>query len=714
MTSEPKPESACQDATRPAARISPRQWLGAGTILALVLAAYWPALRGGFVWDDPLLIDKNPLVKGTLTLGSVWFQTDFPLTTVAFWLQWLVWGKHAAGYHAVNLLLHTGGALLVWRVLARLKVAGAWLAAAIFAVHPVGAASVAWISELKNTLSLPFFLLSLDCYLAFERREASAKAGSSSQLRCQAAWWYRLSLLAFLLALLSKTSTVMLPVVLLACAAWQRRGIQKRDWIRTAPFFLLALIFGLFSIWFQTHQAGGNERILSEGFPGRLAGAGMAACFYLGKALLPLNLTMIYPRWTIDVHSPWSWAPALALCALFGLGWGLRRSWGRPLLFGLGCFTVLLFPVLGFFDMYFLALSRVSDHLQYLSLIAFSGLLAAALTSVRGPRPPSGVVAGAPAGHIPPEQSDLPFDETSSPQDAGRGGPGQHPGRAWSPFPTAPMPLVVVAGVLLAAYAVLTCQRAQVLANDETLWRDTLAKNPAAWTARNNLGCLLAEQGKYDAAREQFEASLKLNPRNPQAHSNLGRLLAMDKRLPEAESHLNAALDIKPLDPDAHRSLGGILLRAGRVREAIAQLREAQRIEPALETQLQLAGVLRGTGQARDALAEYRQIIASKPDCAEALNNLAWLLATAADAGLRDGAEAVRLAERANRLAQGKDVIPLGTLAAAYAESGRFEEAVTTARKGLDLATAAGDARMADLSRQLLRLYQAGRPFHER
>src|ERR1043166_8499071 len=143
----------------------PRLGLAVAAILLLVLAVYWPALRGGFVWDDTLLIDRTPLVTGKLNLGSVCFRTDFPLSVIAFWLQWLVWGPTAAGYHIVNVLLHAASAVLVWRLLLRLGIPGAWLAAVIFAVHPVCAASAAWISELKNPLPLPFFLLSIECYL---------------------------------------------------------------------------------------------------------------------------------------------------------------------------------------------------------------------------------------------------------------------------------------------------------------------------------------------------------------------------------------------------------------------------------------------------------------------------------------------------------------------------------------------------------------------
>jgi len=291
--------------------------LGAALLLLVVVAVYWPALDGQFVWDDALLVDKNPLVTGKLSLVSVWYRTDFPLTIFAFWLEWLVWGNHPVPYHVVNVLLHALGTILVWRVLAKLKIPGAWFAALIFGVHPVCVESVAWISEMKNTLSLPFFLGSIWCYLRFEevrngerseeRGQRAApnefgvrdeKAAPSSQHRIssihppqgtfekgagtasspaqspvrarpgdeavpapcgrfleralhppssildpESIRGYLLSLLLFVLALLSKTSTVMLPVVLLGFAWWRRGRVARRDVWRTSPFFVLALVF---------------------------------------------------------------------------------------------------------------------------------------------------------------------------------------------------------------------------------------------------------------------------------------------------------------------------------------------------------------------------------------------------------------------------------------------------------------------------------------
>jgi len=449
-------------------------------------------------------------------------------------------------------------------------------------------------------------------------------------------------------------------VVLLGCAWWQRGRITRRDLVRISPFFVLALTFGLMTVWFQAHQVMHGETVQTENFWGRLAGAGMALWFYLGKTLLPLNLNMIYPRWTIDATAPRSYLPLLLWCGVFAVCWRFRRGWGRAALLGLGTFAVTLFPVLGFFDMYFLALSRVSDHFQYLPLIAVVALVAAGLRLL---------------------------------------------------LPVKVLPLVVA--VLLVGAAMLTVQRARTLAKDETLWRDTLAKNPAAWTAHNNLGCILAEQNKIDEAIGQFEASLQGNPRNAQAHVNLARALFLQGRFAEAETHLQAALKIKPRDADAHKSYAATLQQRGKTEEALAHLRDALESQPDIETRLQFAALLRATKQTREAVAQYRQVLAARPDAVEALNNLAWMLSTSSDDALRDGAEAVQFAERACRMTQYKQAIMVGTLAAAYAEAGRFNDAVATAEKAIDLATASGNTQFAGINQQLLTFYRARKPYHE-
>lgn len=627
--------------------------LGVAALVAMVLAAYVPALNGQFVWDDPLLVERNPLVIGDFTLSSIWFKMDFPLSTMACWLQWLLWGKNAAGYHVVNVLLHMANCVFLWRLLARLQIPGAWLAAALFAVHPVGAASVAWISELKNVLSLLFLLLSCWCFVAFEEQR---ETGAGARARTS----YGLSLLAFLLALLSKTSTVMLPVVLLGGLWWRRNRLGWREVFVSAPHFALALTFGLMTIWFQKHQVVLGLTVQEENFFGRLAGAAWAVWFYLGKVVLPVNLCAVYPLWKIDPANLVHWLPLLGLLLAFGTCWWFRKRWGQAALLGFGCFVALLFPVLGFFDMYFLVFSRVSDHFAFLALI------------------PVAVLAAAGLSRLLPEKF-----------------------------------LRLAAGMLIVGLTVLTYQRAAIYAVDEKLWRDTVAKNPSAWNALNNLGCILAEQNQLDAAMELFTQSVKLNPRNASAQCNLGRAFLVRGSFAEAEPHFRAALDAKPDHLDTLKTFGGALAQQGRLAEAVRYLGEAVRVKPDSATRLQLAPLLASLGQPEAAVAQCRAVLAKAPKSFPALNNLAWILATCSDAKVRNGAEAVQLAETACQLTGNKDAMTLGTLGAAYAEAGQFTNAVAAAEQAIAIANASGNLGFARANQQLLQFYRAGRAYHE-
>lgn len=645
-------DSTSLSSPRDTGRATGRLILGALVIFALVLIVYRPILPGSFLMDDRRLIQgDNPLVNGELGPLSIWFRADFPLSTLALWAQHAAWGNNPGWYHAVNMLLHALSAVLLWRVLVRLKIPGAWLAAAVYAVHPVCVNSVARIAEVKNTLSLPFFLLSLWLYLP----------SHNLNLNHNPSFRYALSLIAFILALLAKTSTIMLPVVLLACAVWQSGRLTRRDVLRAGPFFVIALAFGLMSSWFQKHQAMTGPALAPESFWQQLAMSGRIFWFYLGKALLPVKLNLAYPQWATAANAL-AYLPDFLFCVVLIVCWQFRRTWGRHVLFGLGVFAITLFPALGFFDSQFLTKWLVSDHLQYLPLIAPVTLIAAGMACL---------------------------------------------------FSTAVFRGTAVAVVL--GLSVLTFQRARVFASEENLFRDTIAKNPAAWGVQNDYGVILAARGDYLDAQEHFEASLRTKPDYSDAQSNLGQLLAIEGRLQQAEEYFQESLRNDPDNPETHRRFARVLAAQRRIPEALGHLRAylALSPKPDIKTRLEYAALLHQTGDLRGAVAELRQVIQSQPDSVEALNHLAWILATASDDTVRDGAAAVHYAEKAAQLPPVKGLCVAGTLAAAYAEAGRFPEAVAMAEKAVKEATSTGEMRFVTLNEHLLTLYRVGKPFHE-
>ena len=630
----------------------------AALLVLLAVGAYWPSIGGGYLWDDEIYINRRPtwpitrLIHAEDGLYRIWFTTEatdyWPLTNSAFWVQWRLWGMSPMGYRATNIALHTMGVVLLWLVLRRLRLPGAWLGALLFALHPVGVASVAWISELKNCLSLPLCAAAALAWLHFE---------DSGHRR-----WYVLSLVLFLLALTAKTSVVMLPVVLLGMAWWRRGKIGWRDVLRSIPFFALSLAMGLATVWFQHNNAIAADVVRAEGMFSRLAAAGWVGWFYIYKAFLPLRLAMIYPQWDVDPLTLAAWLPLAALAAVAAVGWRWRTGWGRPVVATLGYFAVILLPVLGLVTMAFHQHSLVADHFQYLALPAVTALVAAALTR-------------------------------------------------WGRIGARRAVATGVGVVLVVACLALTWQRSNVFRTPESLWRDTVAKNPKATAAHTSLGNALRRSGRFKEAMTHYEEALRLKPGQPGLHNNLGLALLGQGRIREAIAEYQEALRLEPGNAGVHNNLGLALQGMGRFGEAVDRYKAALRINPGhVVARVNLGDALQSLGNFKGAAVRYREALQSSPDDPKALNNLAWMLATCPLDGIRNGREALSLAQRAANLTGHKNALTLDTLSAAYAETGDFENAVHWQETAVECAP----PQQKEPLRRRLDLYKAGKPFRDR
>lgn len=261
--------------------LSRREWIFALLLVAAIVVAYLNVRHAGFIWDDEQHLTKNPSIVGSLGFKNIWLTsaaTYYPLTLTTFWIQHAIWGLNPVPYHVVNVLVHAACALLLWRVLARLHVRGAWFGAALWALHPVQVESVAWITELKNTQSCFFYLLSI---LFFLRWREARNLGSRKAISLR----YTLAVFCALLAILSKSSTVMLPIVLGLCVWWMDGGWRWRDCVSLIPFFLLSVSAAGWTIWEQEFHSGAIGTEWAQTWPERFIIAGLNVWFYLGKLL---------------------------------------------------------------------------------------------------------------------------------------------------------------------------------------------------------------------------------------------------------------------------------------------------------------------------------------------------------------------------------------------------------------------------------------------
>jgi tetratricopeptide (TPR) repeat protein len=741
-----------------------RDWFFGLLLLIATFLTYQPAWHGEPVYDDddhltpPELQSVSGLVRIWTQLGVV--SQYYPIAHSAFWLEHKLWGESMLGYHLANIFLHVACALMLARVLKRLDIPGAWLAAAIFALHPVEVESVAWISELKNTLSTLFYLGAALTYLNFD--------GARRKI------FYGAALALFVLGLLSKSVMASLPAALLLVFWWKRGKLSWRnDVLPLVPFFAIAAASGILTAWIERRFIGASGETFHLSLIQRCLIAGRAVWFYLGKLFCPANLTFIYPRWQVSESVWWQYLfPAALLLLLAGL-WSVR-NYSRAPLASLLFFVGTLFPALGFLNVYPFRYSFVADHYQYLASIGLIVLVAAAVAGIQKR-----------------------FTVTPATGVARR---------------------TFEAGLcaFLLLIAICSWRQSRMYAGIETLWRATLAGNPSCWVAHSNLGNYLLDRGRVDEALEHSRAAVRLAPDAAEVHNNLGNalrekglladaiseyreavrlhprlvqaqfnlgaiflersqlndamfyfenaarlrpdyvkaqnnlgdILLRKGRVDEALAHIEKAFEVRPDDPEVLINFGNALLRKGRADEALVRYRRALELAPESElAHYNLGCALLQQGKLDEAIAQFEKAIALKddffqahfflgnawlqhsnapaalaalrsavkvdPNNPDALAVLAWTLATWPEAAVRNGTEALELARRADQLTDNRNPLALRALAAATAEVGQFNKAGAFAEQALKLAGAQHDAALVEALKAEAKFYEAGSPFRQ-
>ena len=577
----------------------------------IVLATLWiysPAYHGDWLWDDDQAITANPVAHGPWDFYKHWIWPDgadyWPLTGTGFWIQWHLFGPNPTGYHVVNIVLHAIGALTFWRLLRVMKLPGAWLGGLLFAIHPVAVESVTWVSEFKNTLSLPLLMLAAAAYVKFDETDrASPKAWQR----------YGLAVAFYALAMFAKTSMVMFPFVLLLYAWWKRGKVTYTDLVASAPFFAISLVLGLMTITFQHGKAIGQETILVghiwtvSGMAQRIALAGMSILHYLWKTVWPFNLLTIYPRWDVEPPKAWQF---LAWPLIIGAGWWLwtnrgsaeKPSWQRHLVFVLGFFVLMLFPILGFITISYMRITWVADHFQYLPMLSIIGFASAAAAT----------------GYARMKESERPV-------------------------------ALATAAILLAVLGYSSFRYAHAWAGEESLWPHTIAGHPnpctyprcGCWQAHNRLGAKKFARGDVEGAHYHFQNSTRLRPDLGETHNNLGTTLSARAQMfaqrgdqGAAKREMDAAIEqfaeacvVTPHVPAIHVNLANALAAAGRFGEAADKYEWLLKREPRNPALINNYGVaLYKQGKKEESIVQFRRALEIAPNLADAKESLAVAL----------------------------------------------------------------------------------------
>ncbi len=705
---------------------------------AVTLAIYWPVTSYDFInFDDPVYVCLNAHVVNGLSWENVaWaFQTSFvgnwhPLTWLSHELDVQLFGLSAGWHHLTSLLFHAANGVLLFLLLQRMT-AAAWrsaMVAALFALHPLHVESVVWIAERKDVLSTFFFMLTLLAYARYaEKAEGRRQKAESSNTQHATrltfhvsrftfhalrypppSFYYVVALVLFALGLMSKPMLVTLPFVLLLLDYWplQRLHLSTLNSqpsttqppstllhlaLEKLPFFALTVISCM--VTFLAQSEGGAVRPLALfSLTQRVANAIVACATYVQKTLWPAGLAVFYPLPdNISVAAAFV-AGALLLGITAWVVWSARR---RPhLAMGWFWFLGMLVPVIGLVQA---GMQQIADRYTYLPLVGlFVMVVWEVAERLSGLRRRTAVLTAAASG-------------------------------------------------ALLACAVVTTLQLRYWHDSEKLFRHALAVTRDNWLAHHSLGHALLAQGNEDEAISQYQAAaaiqprpeirfilgetlskrrryeeaigqfsemLKSSPDNVPALVQIGIARALQGRTEEAVRALSEALRIDPADAGAHNSLGNVLAQQGKHEAAVQQFEEAVRLKPDhAGAHNNLAISCKKLGRMDEAIVQYREAIRLEPDSLQALNNLAWMLAAYPKAQFRNGPEAVKLATQACELTKYQNPIPLATLAAAYAETGRFQEAISFAERAQEAAKGAQGVLANRLS-AMLEAFRAGRPYH--
>jgi protein O-mannosyl-transferase len=662
-------------------------------VLAVALV-FGRTVQYGFVnFDDNKYVYENPRVTQGFSGESVaWAFSSFdacnwhPVTWLSHLLDCQLYGSQCAGgHHLTNVLLHAAVAVLLFLMLLRMT-GDLWpsaFAAAAFAVHPLRVESVAWVAERKDLLCGLFFMLTLWAYLAYVRRPFSLAR-------------YILVAALFALGLMSKPMLVTLPLVLLLLDHWPL-GRQLPWWrLAVEKLPLLALSAASCAVTsLAQHTALADLEVVTPFL--RISNALVSYVAYIGQFFYPTGLAVFYP-YPYDSYPIWKVAGALLFLA--GISVGVLTQWRRRPYLPVGWFWYLgmLVPVIGVVQV---GSQSMADRYTYLPQIGLAVAIAWGAAEFTGDRKERRWACTAASVAVVAALMACAWRQTAY----------------WSDNVTLWNRASACTADNLYAHNNIGMVLAKCNRVDDAIdhYRKALEIDPRSAITHDNLGNALARQGKIEDAVAEIRLSLLYQPDNAKAHNNLGNLLAHLGQTAAAIDEYQKALELTPDFFEAHNNLGVALAGQGRIDLAVPHFEKALEINPNYdEAHSNLGMALAQQGKVAEAVTHWREAVRLNSTNMRARNRLAWTLATHPESSIRNGEEAVKLAQWAVKLTRGRDPTLLGTLAAAYAETGQFLEAIEAAEQAVSLADSRGDANLAKALRGQLQFYQAGAPYREK
>ena len=699
-----------------------RQVLGVCFFLvAITWLVFGQTVRYDFVnYDDNEYVYANPAITSGLNPHGIIYAFSgglarnwHPLTTLSHMLDCQLWGVRAGGHHFTNVVLHTIAVVLLFLILKQMTGA-IWqsaFVAALFAIHPLHVESVVWISERKDVLSAVFFLLTLGAYVRYVRSPSIGRYLTMSIL--------------FALGLMSKSMLVTVPLVLLLLDYWPLksfavRSSTKRLILEKIPLLALSAAGGFVTLWMQQSSVAHTEELP---LIWRVANGLVTYAIYLRQMIWPVGLAVFYPHHG-DQLPVWEIGLAIVLLALMSAGAIALRHKRPYLVTGWFWYLVMLLPVIGLIQV---GSQAHADRYTYLPQIGLYLLLAWAITDALTSRLQRRIVAVTASlaiialawcahvqashwrngeslwGHALAVTSGnfLAHDGLGECL-ANRGRLDEAIDQFQKALNIAPAYPEIETNLIIALSK--KGRTDEAIAHLQTY----LDQHPNDAQAHYNLGNALRKKGDSQGAIAAYEKALSIQARYPAAHYNLGIALDQNGQIDEAIAHYQEAVKEQPSYPEAFYLLGNDLLQKARVDDAIAAYEQARPKYPEVENNIGLA--LLQKGRPSEAIAHWQNAIAIRSDSVDSLNNLAWILSTFPETWLRNGRRALALAERANQLSRDNNPAILRTLAAAYAENGRFTEARVTAERGLQLAKAQENLALANILEGDIARYRRNAP----